>query len=77
MIVAGDVGSLADGMDKLGPLMRTQQEYQEGNIIFSSRHGCSSSSGASLLDFGTAQAGGDCRPRDVELWAEFLSVLTT
>jgi len=30
----GSVGSLADKMDKLGPLMTTQQEYQEGDIIF-------------------------------------------
>jgi len=30
----GSVKSLANKMDKLGPLMRMQQEYQEGYIIF-------------------------------------------
>jgi len=29
LIITGGVRSLADKMNKLGPLMRTQQEYQE------------------------------------------------
>ena len=33
LIRIGSVCSLADKMDKLGSLMRTQQDYQDGNII--------------------------------------------
>ena len=38
LIVVGDLGSLADGMDELGRLMRAKQEYQQCNIIL--RQGC-------------------------------------
>jgi len=34
LIIIGRVRSQTDRMDKLGPLMRTQQEYQKGNITF-------------------------------------------
>ena len=34
LIIMGNVRSLADKMDELGLLMRTQQEYQEGNYVF-------------------------------------------
>jgi len=35
LIIIGNVISLADKMDEFGPLMKMQQEYQSGNIIFS------------------------------------------
>jgi len=41
----------ADKMDKLGPLTRTQQEFQVG---------CRSNSNTSLLSFKTTRADRDC-----------------
>jgi len=55
--------SLADKMDKPEPLMRTQQEYQGGKIIFPLRHGCRDDSNTSVLRLKTIGADGDCRQK--------------
>ena len=56
LIIMRSVRSLADKIDKVGALMRIQQQYQEGNIIFSLRPGCENSSNTYLHSFKTKQA---------------------
>ena len=46
------MSTLAYKMDEIGALMKTQQEYQGGNIIkVSPKYGCRNNSNMSLLNF--------------------------